>query len=250
MDRRIEIYKTWAPDNSVWTAWAKPVLFADLPKTGEMLEIPQAKWIGNAVDTMVIVDLPGIESVVESLALAKEGYRPVPLYNGVKGPSIGSEIVAVGKIQKALIAGADILSSLYISPSAPPVFMLDSKRFSAQVYQAGKYDNRWCVFPQDMPSAKFLKERNIKHVVVRSTTIRNDLSHILCRYQEQGISIYLSTKFETQKVMKVKRPSEFKSLFYRISVMSGLRRNSAGGFGGMIPDTETSGTGRRYYGIG
>ena len=243
----------WAPDDAVWSQWAKPVMFM-LPAeiSFRKPEIPEIGWIKSLErDTMIIADLPGQSGVMESLALARLGYRPVPLYNGVNGRT-SKMIVKVGEIQTALFSCADILAAYSISSDAPPVFMLDSNRMNGRGKQPGTYDNRWCVFPQDMPSASFLLNAGIRRVIVRSDRIQNDLAHILLRYQKDGIEINLCSGEDIRKISVVK-PSKFKSLSYRFSVILGLTRNAAGGFGGAIPEPmESSGysSGGRYYGFG
>jgi hypothetical protein len=47
--------------------------------------------------------------------------------------------------------------------------------------------------------------------------------------------------------MEVDRPSAFRSLFYRALTLVGLRRNSAGGFGSIVPQPSQS-SGRSGYG--
>ena len=238
MKDSMSIYKIWAPDNALWTQWAKPVLFTCLPCTFKCdLKTPKVDYV-QMVDysTAVIVDLPDCESVEEGLALARLGYRPVPLYNGVYGDAGTSMIVNVKGIVAALQKGANELSTLSIRPDAPPVFMLDVNRMTGIRKQLGKYDNRWCVFPQDMPSASFLLKNRINRVIVRSARIQEDLSHILLRYQNEGIQIFLCTKYGIPKAVKVSKPSQFRSLFYRFKVTLGLSRNATGGFGAYIPE--------------
>ena len=236
----LRYYKIWAPDKALWTQWAKPVLFANLPCTDTCeLKTPTVDYV-QMVDysTVIIVDLPDKESVEEGLALARHGYRPVPLYNGVYGYTDFPMIVDVRSIVAALQQGTDMLSSLSISADAPPVFMLDSNRMTEQEQKFGIFDNRWCVFPQDMPSASFLLKNKINKVIVRSASIQKDLSHILLRYQNQGISIFLCDNDEIPQEIKVSKPLQFMSLFYRYQVISGLRRNATGAFGGFIPEQE------------
>lgn len=250
MKNNLEVYKIWAPDDALWTQWAKPVLFMQMPGISfKALEIPEINWMQRLEShTMLIVDLPGHIGVQESLALARLGYRPVPLYNGVDGRSF-SPVVKVDEIVIALFEGADILATYNISPEAPPVFMLDSFRMAGSGKQPGTYDNRWCVFPQDMPSAAFLKNAGIQRVIVRSDKIQNDLSHILLRYQKEGLEIHLCTGEKIEKISVVK-PSRFRSLSYRFSVIFGLTRNSVGGFGSIIPEPTQSSSGGRRYGYG
>lgn len=246
MQGNLEAYKIWAPNDTAWAQWAKPVLFADMPlKTLEELTIPSLSWITKAdAATAVIVDLPGILGVQEGLALARLGYRPVPLYNSVCGPGASSMVVPVTELVHALCKGADELPGLLLDPDAPPAFLLDSNRMRVYGKQEGKYDNRWCVFPQDMPSAAYLKQHGICNVIVRTNARQDDLDHILYRYEKQGIAI-LSCGGEEVKPMYILKPSNFKSVFYRFGVMLGLRRNAAGGFGGQIPEASEGG-----YGIG
>jgi hypothetical protein len=255
MKDKMSMYKIWAPDNALWTQWTKPVLFTSLPCNNNEgnceLKTPNANHMQMAdYNAVIIVDLPGKESVDEGLALAQCGYRPVPLYNGVYGNSKFSMIVDVQGIAEALQEGTDILSSLNIKTDALPVFLLDSNRMTGQGKQPGKYDNRWCVFPQDMPSASFLLKSGIQKIIVRSTRIQEDLAHILLRYQNQGINIFLCDNDEIPKEIKVSKPSLFMSLFYRSKVTLGLSRNATGGFGAVIPEPQIGWSNRGYYWYG
>jgi hypothetical protein len=249
MRNNLETYRIWAPDDALWTQWAKPVLFARQPSiTNHGLSLPDIEWLDYADSrTMIIVDLPGSKGVYEALALARLGYRPVPLYNGV-GAQYSKTIVNVNDIITALFVGADELTKHTLRTDAPPVFMLDSNRMAGGGKQPGAYDNRWCVFPQDMPSAAYLIKAGINRVIVRSETIQNDLAHILCRYQKESLSIYHSLGKETKLISGVK-PSNFMSLAYRFKVIFGLTRNATGGFGGWVPDpTQTTYRGYHRYG--
>ena len=243
MFNNIEVYKIWAQDNALWTEWAKPVLFANMQKRNfESLDIAKLDWISQADrSTAVIVDLPGEYSVLVGLALARIGYRPVPLYNGVCNYRYYAaiEVVPVHDIMKALYDGAVELSVLNIGMDAPPAFLLDSNRMEG-IAICGKYDNRWSIFPQDMPSASYLISKGISNIIVRSDKIRSDLEHILYRYQSLGIMIYIHDGTD-RKEIKVSKPSKFKSLIYRFAITLRLQRNSAGGFGGVIPESNGSG---------
>jgi len=249
---KIEAFKIWAPYNSIWTEWAKPVL---LEKTQDndpesfMLKIHNIRWLNNfSQNTAIIIDLPDEKSVEESLALAYMGYRPVPLYNGRCSPNLKDMIIDVNNLSKALYAGTDQLTSININDDAPPVFMLDSRRMKAWGKNPGMYDNRWCIFPQDMPSASFLIKHNIQNIIVRTeltqtfflkvfyeNKIQQDLSHILYRYQEAGINIQLSCGNDEAKDITISKPPQYNSIFYRISVIVGLSKNTSGGFGRQIP---------------
>ncbi len=249
MSDNLTVFKAWAPDGALWTQWAKPVLFvgtnAGNPRA---LEAREVTWLSAGDrETLAVIDLPGREGVEEGFACAKLGYRPVPLYNGVHAPT--RAVVETAALTEALFGGAAALDGLRLLPDAPPVFLLDSERMSGRNTQPGMYDNRWCVFPQDMPSAAFLRRHGIRRVVVRARWILDDLSHILRRYQEQGITIYQSMG-DAPKEVQVHRPPRYKGIAYRFLVILGLRRNSAGGFGGRIPEPMESNAGFHYYGHG
>jgi len=254
MKENLRAFRIWAPDDALWTAWAKPVLFANAAqwenarywKEGTALDIPAIDWMPHfANDTAVIVDLPGKRGVEEALGLAQLGFRPVPLYNGTCA-SVGARmLVEVRDILGALFSGTNELAALSIPSNALPVFMLDANRMLDGKYPGmpGEYDNRWSVLPQDMPSAAYLLQQGIRKVIVRthSGKISTDLSHVLCRYQEQKISILECPDTGMPRAMTVAKPSWFKNLFYRFGVIVGLRRNSSGGFGGVIPEPSSSG---------
>lgn len=246
MNENLEIYKIWAPDDVIWSRWAKPVLFINKPKRkSSQLDIPEAGWIEKADErTMIIVDLPGKDSVTESLALARLGYRPVPVYNG-SNVSTTSAVVDVDEMAAALFSVANELKTMNLQPDAPPVFMLDSRRMYGRGKYPNTFDNRWCVFPQDMPAAMFLYKNGIYKVIVRSEAIQNDLSHILRRYQDEGIRVYLCNGEELKEI-SVAVPSKYKSLSYRYKVVKKLTRNKTSGFGKWIGGAVLKASGRIF----
>jgi len=250
MNNRLNLYKIWAPDGSPWTVWAKPVLFASMPRNG--MDNPAVNSVEAPITadprTAVVVDLPGRQSVDEALAFAAKGWRPVPLYNGVIGP--GTMLVDALGVGGALAGGADMLRQLRLSPDAPPVFMLDSGRMNGPG-KPNTFDNRWCVFPQDMPSAQFLKSRGIERVVARSDGVRPDLERILLDYQKSGILLFTLGAGEPKPQPYTAGQRSLAAGFaYRFMTIIGLKRNAAGGFGATIPDPYSGGRGVRYYGFG
>jgi hypothetical protein len=97
------------------------------------------------------------------------------------------------------------------------------------------------VFPQDFPSARFLKEHKIKRVVLvqrRNGQPLEDLSHVLLRWQEANIEIHLKASVDaaTPSRMVVSKPSRFRAAWHRAFAMFGLRRSSVGGFGSFRPE--------------
>jgi len=248
-----ELYKLWAPEDSIWSNWAKPVLFAD--KTfvgGEPDQTPQ--WQSSNVawapapesGTAIVLDLPGAHAVWYGMALSQRGYRPVPLYNGVVGPG-PSAIVNVCGILTALHEVGELLAKLQLRSDAPPVFLLDENRFAGGSFASpGRFDNRWWVFPQDFPSANFLLAHGIRSVVLgqnRAVGPQRDLAHVLLRWQEAGVQILTCDVNEQAQPtpLQVQRPNNFRALWYQALVLAGLRRNSAGGFGAVVPQPSSGG---------
>jgi len=244
-----ELYTLWAPDACIWSRWAKPVLFADRPLEATFWGHPDwrgmnVNWSpGAASGSAIILDLPEDEAVRLGMALALRGFRPVPLYNGASG---SAAVVNVNRIIGALHETAEELAKLPIPETAPPVFLLDANRSGGGAFVSpGRFDNRWAVFPQDFPSANFLLARGIRSVVLGQVTSggpQRDLAHVLLRWQEAGIQI-LACDVQREappSPIRVTRPGNFRMLWYRAMVIAGLRRNSAGGFGAIIPEPSQS----------
>lgn len=244
-----ELFDIWAPLWALWSRWAKPVLFAESsggpPLAMEMEVLPKLDFSRHD-DLALVVDLPSAESVKTGLALAELGYRPVPLFNGARGPRLpgftGTAMVDNDAIAGWLVAGADMLQRHYLPPNAPPAFLLDLRRKSPGINPTpGRFDNRWVVFPQDFPSATFLLGHDIKRVLLLQSNPGSqpqaDVAHVLLRWQQAGLDLLTA---DTQNAahpqpLAVSRPSHFGSLWYRALALVGLRRNSAGGFGSIVP---------------
>jgi len=241
----LELYKEWAPADGVWSLWAKPIMFMHTYGLPKRLNLQKTTWLEpSRADTMIIVDLPGSLSVLEGLSLAIIGYRPVPLYNSTPSPSKikGKAMVDTVEIEEALRDGAAVLAEVHLNPQSPPAFLLDCARMRMKPpLSPGAYDNRWCVFPQDMPSAEYLLKQGIRNIVLRSDAVESDLAHILLRYQQNGISINLcDRKSDAMQPLTISKPLFFKKLWYRYNTIRGLKRNTAGGFGGIIPEPSSS----------
>jgi hypothetical protein len=146
---------------------------------------------------------------------------------------------------KWLRAGAAYLARAGLRPDAPPAFLLDVDR-TRRLAGPGDYDNRWVVLPQDFPSATFLLSRKIREVVLvqRGTGApRDDLAHVLRRWQEAGVRLSrLDLDTSRSEPLDVPRPSAFRVAWYGLIALLGLRRSNVGGFGAMVPE-QTSGGG-------
>jgi hypothetical protein len=244
-----ELYKLWAPDEARWSNWVKPVLFADafsmVTYQPGVVPSPDVDWAPAAdQSTAIVLDVDGTHAVWMGLALAARGYRPVPLFNGASGPSA---VVDVARVAGALRAAANELAGIAIRPDAPPVFLLDARRSGGgTLVSPGRFDNRWVVFPQDFPSANFLLAHGLRNVLLVQSGAgvpKSDLAHVLLRWQEAGLVMWNSDLALNLKPapLRVQRPGKFRHLWYRALVLAGLRRNSAGGFGAVVPEPSQSG---------
>jgi len=263
-----EIYQIWAPADSVWSPWAIPVPFAQIVSLG-----PDAKsareeseaWgvnLAEAGDLAIVVDLPGGDAIRLGLALAFRGFRPVPVIDGSPGPfpivasypdtadtvpqnRLHTIAVDMRELLRGLCSGAVLLKELTIPADARPVFLLDAARM-AEGREIGPemFDNRWKTLPQDFPSGRMLLETGIRRVLLVQQVIgqpKEDLAHVLLRWQEAGISIYCATRADqvAMEPLQVSKPRNFRSLWYRALALLGLRRGAGGGFGAWPPESKS-----------
>ncbi len=240
------VFDLWTPAGGIWSDWVKPVLFAHLPGFSEppaveelerYIQALDVKWlVPSEVRKAVVIDLPGSESLLYGLALAWQGYQPVALYNSCPHPNA---LVNVDSLMAVLEQSGELLKNIPLPPQATPAFLLDSNRMSGTVAPL-RFDNRWQIFPQDFPSAGMLLRNKIQEVLILQNYLDQPaeaLRHVLRRWQDAGLKISVTSpqaEIPPQPV-KISKPSNFKMMWHQALAMMGLRHNSAGGFGGMIP---------------
>ncbi len=248
MDRSA-FYKTWAPDPVVWSRWVKPAFFLQIQPSlttaqgrGE-IEGTEPPWLSSVSDrTAVIVDLPGVEGIRLGLGLAMKGYRPIPLYNAWDHPKA---VLNLKPLHEALVSATEELRRISIPENAPPAFLLDADRMYGFPIP-GKFDNRWIVFPQDFPSARFLISNDIKRVLLIKSYdgLKDDLIHVLRRYQDDGLSLSaVHPQGDRPAELSTPKPSWYRSALYRVTAYTKYRRSNAGGFGGIVPEPSSGGYG-------
>ena len=269
-----EIYEIWAPTESEWSQWVKPVLFAhslaydSAASSVDRQEIPAAPLPHNDGQSALVLDLPGAMAVQMTGDLVRQRYRPIPLYNScpppkswalsaavpnfMVGPSSGDPVrrtaVDVVPIIEAIVAMTPVLKTANLPVNAPPAFLLDDRRRTVQpgyVRAPGAFDNRSVSLPTDFPSANFLLSRGIRKIVLitqNQTEPETDLSHTLLRWQRAGISIAGVTMARASGVaipqpLTIRRPPFFRIAWYALMARLGLRPNLLGGFGGVLPES-------------
>jgi hypothetical protein len=265
---REEAFDLWAGSASPWCVWSKPILLAYLPAelTADAAEprvspkaLPSAPPADGSV--IVVVDLPGVESVRVGETLAHAGFRPIPLFNAVPGPwwsrdrdsrasfrPVVDVWPIVDAIEQVTLRLRERLEGL--PSAAPPAFLLDSNRRLGETPRPGDFDNRSVSLPTDFPSAVFLQSRGVTRVIVvydsadrtsvESGQPASDLAHTLLRWQNAGIAILACPLDESlcgadPAPIVLTRPSWFGMIWHGALSVLGLRRNPLGGFGGTLP---------------
>jgi hypothetical protein len=258
-----ELYGVWAPANANWSPWVAPALFAQIAcdesgvGAGLREGVSSAPWFEAQADsaTAVVIDLPGAAAFRLAMQLGGIGYRPVSLVNAspqrtttLSGREVPPNVVLdMGELVREVCSGTEVLKSLALPPNAPPAFVLDANRRSGtRPLRDEMFDNRWIVFPQDFPSARFLAEHGIRRVILvqaGSSQPQEDLAHVLLRWQQAGIpvAVKLSGAAGAPVEIRVSRPWRFKAMWYRALAAIGFHRSGAGGFGSMVPGSGSAG---------
>jgi hypothetical protein len=211
---KVDVHRAWARPEGQWSPWVKPILFAALadPLKPRPLDPPPgwltagviepltvvapagAPYRGSAntlADTVVVVDLPGAEGVLLGIALARHGFAPVPLYNGLWDEAA---VVDMGPIMEALVDGADTVRE--VPGGAPPAFLLDADRLGrGRPVRGGDFDNRWFSAPTDFPSAGALWGAGLRRLVLiqrGDPWPAPDLAPTLLSFQQRGLRPFLA----------------------------------------------------------
>lgn len=192
-----ECYRIWAPCGKKWSDWVRPVPFIVAQANvkgyhlGE-LSIPMIDFIDESFhQAAIIVDLPGDESVEVGIALARRGYRPVPIYNGTIEQENARATVDNQTVGAALLWGAEVLKEIEIAEDALPAFLVDKNRLHRFKVDAGVFDNSWDVYPQDLPSADYFLKNGIHKIIVISNSMSKDLKAIFRKFKKKNIQICL-----------------------------------------------------------
>ena len=206
-----DLFKIWAPIGAKWVNWVRPVPFININEQFEGYEsgefvIPKINYMSKVkLNTAIIVDLPGNTSIKEGLAIAKFGFRPVPIYNGIDEQegamaTVDNKIVKIG-----LIKGALELKKMQFDKDAPPVFLLDSNRMNRYKINPSVFDNSWDIYAQDIPSAEYFLKNDIRNIIIRGNCIQKDLKKVLYPFQKKGINIFLIDRYENLERVKLKK---------------------------------------------
>lgn len=209
-----EVYKKWAPTGKRWVDWVRPVPFIGIDTPYQVHEfigdsIPKIFYINKlSKDTAIIIDIEGVDSIKEGIALAHLGYRPIPIFNGTN-PSIGvSSTTNNAMIEPLLVWGALELEKIVLEEDAPPVFLLDRNRLNRYKIDPSIFDNSWDIYPQDIPSSDYFLQNGITKIVVRGNQLSRDLKKVLYPYQKKNIKILFTNGYEEAREIKIKKIKE------------------------------------------
>ena len=206
------MYEIWAPAGKKWVDWVRPVPFVSMSEYSKgyhisEFSIPSSDYIDEKYKgAAIIVDLPGIESVLEGIALAHAGYRPIPIYNGTIEQKGARATVDNQSVGIALAWGASRIKQIEISDDAMPAFLLDSNRLNRYKMEISVFDNSWDIYPQDIPSADYMINNGIDKIVIVGNTVSRDLKKILYQYQQKKINIFLKKRYEEMKKIVLHKP--------------------------------------------
>ncbi len=206
-----EIYGIWAPVGKRWVDWVRPVPFLEINTEKKAYQlsdmyVPELSIIEEYdANTAYIVDRPGTESIKMGLALAKLGYRPIPIYNGTTEQSRARATTDNQSVDMGLLWGANLLKEMEFVDNAAPVFLTDTERLNRYKITESVFDNSWDVYSQDLPSGKYLLENGIQKVVILGNAVSRDLRKIVYEYQKKGIVIHWSNGYERPKKIVVKK---------------------------------------------
>lgn len=213
-----EIYKIWAPVGKKWVDWVRPVPFVTMNEylKGYSISdfmIPAINFLDeNCADAAIIVDLPGAQSVIEGIALAKAGYRPIPIFNGTIEQQGARATVDNQSVGMALEWGASELRNIEIKDDALPAFLTDSNRMHRFKMEVSLFDNSWDVYHQDLPSAEYFLNNGIHTIVIVGESVSKDLKKILYGFQKKKIQIFLTKGYEAPKKVTLHRPLQSEPL--------------------------------------
>lgn len=208
-----EIYRIWAPIGAKWTDWVRPVPFIEINDNLKSYKITDLSnfnisCINKNENTAVIVDLPGLESIKEGIALAKIGFRPIPIYNGTIEQEGAKATTDNKSIAIGLVYGASKLKEIELENDAPPAFLLDTNRMNRFKVNVSVFDNSWDIYDQDIPSAEYFLKNKINKIIIISNLVQKDLKKILYKFQKQGIQMYFTNGYEEPKKINIRKPFE------------------------------------------
>ncbi|HVZ39193.1 MAG TPA: hypothetical protein VHI13_07960 [Candidatus Kapabacteria bacterium] len=211
------LLKAYQPHNSAWQPFVVTTLVQSLgqaslrsqmkPVYSRSMEEAYSRGLGmreilskskNAGSTMLVVDLPGPESIAYGAALADVA-DPVITFDNWPHP--------LGVVHSQETLGAMLYYAAEISEKsakraadAPAVFLLDSNRLNNFSNPDTQFDNRYLA---KLPTADKLVEKKITNIMYAvpdksRTTELDDINEDFALFKEKGISVSMVTLSDFQ----------------------------------------------------
>ena len=207
---RKEIFKIWAPPGEKWVDWVRPVLFVAMKNKLKKYKPAHVQLQWPLIDdldkksTAIIVDFPGQESVEIGILLAKQGFRPIPVFNGTIQQEQSNSLVHNDDIMTALAWGAIQLKDIDIEKDASPAFLTDCCRMNSIRTDVSVFDNSWDLYHQDLPSESYFIKNGIKQILVIGPRLSKDLKNIFAEYDKKVIKILWTNGYDEPKTISYK----------------------------------------------
>lgn len=213
-----QVYSQWAPEGKKWIDWVRPVPFINIGKGTKRYRVCSEDMVSNLFskeekelepfmsNAALVVDMAGAQSVMLGLHLAREGFRPIPIYNGTIEQENARATTDNQSVSEALLMSCQMLKDIKIDEDVMPAFLLDSNRLNRYKRNIGIFDNSWDVYPQDMPSAEYFLKNGIDKILVVGENLSRDLRKILYNYQRKNIQIYFKKMYDAPVKVKVRKP--------------------------------------------
>jgi hypothetical protein len=235
----------WVGLEHPWRNWVKRPLFAALAPEDEAVVqngdayVPTRRfwaappeWLADE-KLALIIDLAGAEAIELGIALGTVGFRPVLMVNAA---SDIREAIDMRPVLRRLVKGARFAAAFPDEPGARPAFLLDSRRWRArESLKLGSFDNRWMLFPSDMPRAKHLAAQGIERVVLMYRShVLGDVAAIMREYQREGLDVSVVDVEEPDELAPVLPRGRLAEFWGRLKRHATFQRNWDGSYGHRI----------------
>lgn len=257
-----KLFRVWGPlEGSPWEPFHSVPLFAALdrvtrgrvgPTSLRVLQersshpvahpgAPAPAWL--TPDTWAIVDLPGPWAVeVSAWLVTSAGAQPVCSFDHWPHPQ---GVLRPEQILAELLRWASTVAAARgrIAADAPPVWVCDSERLGTRSGRPGEFDNRYYLDDSSLPGPAILLRAGIRRVVYISLGGGElpvlDLEAYFGELLQAGIELLhakaTDPSLEPLPMSAPRTP--------RPPPRSGFHRSAAGGFGTVVPQPSSGGSG-------
>ncbi len=241
---------------SPWVPYHCPTLFASIDRLsidpsnaalspGYEEEHPPGAWEWIDEQTMVIVDLPGATTIEVGVTLMKQMAQLVCTFDHWPSSTrnrSADTVVDADEIIDMMYTLAPEAAEVYpnLSPSAPPVWLCDSRRLGDDEPDPtpGTFDNRYYIDDSILPGIPTLNKAGIRRVVYFNERLDDDplpdvAPFIVDSSKQKGITVERVALTEKETWIEPK-PIERLPFETKLPIRS-FKRSDLGGFGKLVP---------------